>query len=233
MNARPFAAVLLGLSVAGLACSKSEVAPEAPPSAAPTQTSAPASPASEATASKAHLQKAQLGEPAPDFTLTTLDGDKFTLSDHAGKIVVLEWFNPDCPFVKQAHLEGSLKGLAKRHEGVVWVAINSNAKGKQGHDPARNRERREQFGFDYPIALDADGTVGRAYGAEHTPHMYVIDPEGKLVYRGGLDNSSGGDLEDLPEVKNYVDMAIADIAAKRAVREPETKAWGCTVKYSS
>lgn len=204
------------------ACSKGEVAPDTPTSADPGGPAAPA------------VTNAELGKPAPDFTLTTLDGETVKLSDHRGKTVVLEWFNPDCPFVNQAHLKGSLKGLAKRHasDGVVWIAINSNAEGKQGHDPDRNREGRTRFGIDYPIAFDRDGRVGRAYDAERTPQMYVVAPDGTLVYRGALDNSSGGDLEDLDEVKNYVDMAIEDIAEKRPVREPETKAWGCSVKYA-
>lgn len=212
--------VLLLSVVLLAACSKGEATAD---SAAPDTPAAPA------------LEEAELGKPAPDFTLATLDGDPVKLSDHRGKIVVLEWFNPDCPFVNQAHSSGSLKGLAKRHaaDGVVWIAVNSNAEGKQGHDPDRNRDGRTRFGIDYPIALDRDGRVGRAYDAGRTPEMMVIAADGTLVYRGALDNSSGGDLEDVDEVKNYVDMAIEDLKAKRAVREPETKAWGCSVKYGT
>ena len=208
----PLLAVLLLV-----ACSKGDVTADSP---APTGSQAP-------------LADAELGKPAPVFTLPTLDGDTVELSDHRGKIVVLEWFNPDCPFVNQDHLKGSLKGLAKRHasNGVVWIAVNSNAEGKQGHAPERNRQGRSRFGIDYPIALDRDGRVGRAYDAGRTPEMVVIAPDGTLAYRGALDNTSGGDLEDVDEVKNYVDMAIEDLKAKRAVREPETKAWGCSVKY--
>ena len=127
-----------------------------------------------------------VGDKAPAFTMPTDGGGKVSLAAHRGKVVVLEWFNPDCPFVNQAHLEGNLKGLAKKHPEVVWIAINSNAAGKQGHEPERNRAGRERFGIDYPIALDADGAVGKAYGATRTPEIYVIDPEGNLVYRGAL-----------------------------------------------
>src|SRR5690606_13798787 len=134
------------------------------------------------------MKKAVLGAEAPDFELTSLDGEKVKLSDYRGKTVVLEWFNPQCPFVKQSHTEGTLKGMAKRYrdDGVVWLAINSNKAGSQGASVEAMKEGRESFGIDYPILLDPDGTVGKAYGAKHTPHMYVIHPDGRLVYRGAL-----------------------------------------------
>ncbi|MEZ4440054.1 MAG: redoxin family protein [Polyangiaceae bacterium] len=219
-------ALLLGVS----ACATE---PQAAASDAASASPASAATATEAPPAPATLQPAALGKPAPAFELPTLDGGKVSLAAHRGKVVVLEWFNPDCPFVNQAHLEGNLKGLAKKHPEVVWIAINSNAAGKQGHEPERNRAGRERFGIDYPIALDADGAVGKAYGATRTPEIYVIDPEGNLVYRGALDSTSGGDLADQPDAKNYVEMALEDLAEKRPLREAETKAWGCSVKYGS
>jgi peroxiredoxin len=181
------------------------------------------------------LAAAELGKAAPDFALVGLDGSQVRLSEHKGKIVVLEWFNPECPFVKQSHTEGELKGMAARYkeQGVVWLAVNSNADGKQGAGADENREGKEKFAMDYPVLFDKDGKVGRAYGAERTPHMYVIDDKGVLVYRGAIDNTKGGDADDVEKVVNYVADAIADVKAGKPVRQTQTEAWGCTVKYSN
>ena len=215
------------LLVAGLACNKS-TAPE--PSTTPTATeAAPAAPSTVAPA-----EPAVLGRAAPDFTLTDLEGKSHKLSDYEGKTVVLEWFNPDCPFVRQSHTEGTLKGMADKFVGddVVWLAINSNAEGMQGHGKAANEAGRERYGIEHPILLDPNGAVGKAYGAKRTPHMYVIAPGGKLVYRGAIDNSKGGDLEDVPEVENYVAKTIELVKAGQPVDMGEVPAWGCTVKYA-
>ncbi len=140
---------------------------------------------------------AKIGEPAPAFSLPDLDGKTITLAELAGKTVVLEWFNPDCPFVKHAHGEGPLKTMAKDQtaKGVVWLAINSGAPGKQGTGAERNREAKTEWNLEHPILLDESGTVGHAYGATNTPHMFVIDPQGKLVYAGALDNAPLGSVE--------------------------------------
>ncbi|NVB41301.1 redoxin domain-containing protein [Pseudenhygromyxa sp. WMMC2535] len=140
---------------------------------------------------------AKVGEPAPAFTLPQVDGEEISLSDFAGKTVVLEWFNPDCPFVKYAHGEGPLKTMAAEQTkaGVVWLAINSGAPGKQGHGAERNREAAADWGLEHPILLDESGEVGKRYGAKTTPHMFVVDGEGKLVYAGGLDNAPLGQVE--------------------------------------
>jgi len=217
-----------GFTVAALAivaCSKPEATPQTPAasSSATTATTGPA-----ATVASG----ARLGKPAPDFTLPSLAGSEVSLASHQGKTVVLEWFNPDCPFVRQAHQEGSLDGMAAQLDDVVWLAVNSGGPGKQGASPERNRAGKDRFDIGYPILLDGDGKVGKLYGAERTPHMYVNDPSGKLVYRGAIDNSGGGDVEDVEKLVNYVSVAISDIAAKRPVRTPETEAWGCTVKYA-
>jgi peroxiredoxin len=209
------------LAVSG--CSKNEAPPE------PTSEVPPTSAAGES----ALLAKAEIGKEAPGFMLASLDGAAVTLADHKGKIVVLEWFNPGCPFVKQSHGEGQLKGMAKRYQrdGVVWLAINSNKPGSQGSEPEEMREGKESWAMSYPILLDPEGRVGKAYGAERTPHMYVIDAKGTLVYRGAIDNTRGGGAEDVAELVNYVADAIADTKDGKPVRQAETEPWGCTVKY--
>jgi hypothetical protein len=138
--------------------------------------------------------------------------------------------------VKAAHTKGSLKDAAKRHTkaGVVWLAVNSAAAGKQGAGAVANREGAKGFGMDYPILLDDTGTVGKVYGATNTPHMMVIDDKGTLVYRGAIDNSPDGEGESAPGGKlvSYVDTAIADLAAGKPIATSETKAYGCSVKYA-
>lgn len=191
----------------------------------------------------ASSSSAALGKAAPEFSLTDTDGKTVTLSSLRGKTVVLEWFNPDCPFIKHAHTKGPLKDLAKRvsNDKLVWLAINSNAKGKQGHGVERNREAKIEYGISHAILLDEAGKVGRAYGAIKTPHMFVIEPKGVLVYRGGVDNAPIGSVDaerpHLPgnakdALENYLEYALADLAAKKPLRLAETPPYGCTVKYN-
>jgi peroxiredoxin len=172
------------------------------------------------------------GAAAPDFTLPDTDGNSVTLSSLRGKIVVLEWFNPGCPFVRYAHSDGPLRDLAARHmaSGVVWLAINSGAHGKQGNGLDMNREWREKWHMEYPVLLDQSGDVGRAYGASNTPHMFVIDAKGSLVYKGALDNAPLGKVPAEGH-RIYVDDALAAVAAGRPVEVAETKPYGCSVKY--
>jgi peroxiredoxin len=207
---------------------------EPTPSAEPTTPAA--APLAAAIAEPA-AAKAKIGAPAPDFSLTDLDGKQVALSSFRGKTVVLEWFNPGCPFVKASHTKGSLVDTAARHAkaGVVWLAINSGAPGKQGHGVEANREGQQRFKLEHPVLLDESGRVGRQYAAAHTPHLYVIDKEGVLVYRGAIDNSPDGEGESPSGGKlvNYVDAALSDIAAARPVATPETEAYGCSVKYGS
>jgi peroxiredoxin len=176
-----------------------------------------------------------LGAPAPDFELSDLDGKRVKLSSLRGKTVVLEWFNPGCPFVKASHTKGSLVDTAAKlaKEGVVWLAINSGAPGKQGHGLETNREAKETFKLEHPVLLDESGRVGRAYAAARTPHLYVIDKTGVLVYRGAIDNSPDGEGESPTGGKlvNHVSAALADLGAGRPVATPETEAYGCSVKY--
>jgi peroxiredoxin len=186
---------------------------------------------------KPSVAKAAVGSPAPDFTLPDLDGHAVTLSSFKGKTVVLEWFNPGCPFVRSAHTVGSLKAAPARalSQGVVWLAINSAAPGRQGSDPEMNRKRAGEYAMAYPILLDPDGRVGHAYGATNTPHMFVVNGQGTLIYRGAIDNSPDGEGESPigGNLVNYVDEALDATKANQPVKVPETKAYGCGVKYGS
>jgi peroxiredoxin len=180
---------------------------------------------------------AEVGQAAPDFTLTDLDGKPHRLSDLKGKVVVLEWFNPGCPYVVNAHTKGSLVDLAARRtkEGVVWLAVNSGAPGKQGHGVETNRAAANAWSMAYPVLLDESGAVGRAYGATNTPHMFVVGKDGKLAYKGAIDNSPDGE-RGAPQggvLVEYVSAALEDLGAGRAVRTPQTKAYGCSVKYAT
>lgn len=172
-------------------------------------------------------------EPAPDFTLPDLDGRPVSLSSFKGKTVVLEWFNPGCPFVVYAHGEGPLKEMGKKatDAGVVWLAINSGAAGKEGAGVPANREAARNWNIGYPVLIDADGKVGKAYGAKSTPHMYVIDPAGNIAYKGALDDAPRGRAPTAGGV-NYVEKALAAVAAGTPVETPETAAYGCSVKYA-
>ena len=179
---------------------------------------------------------AEIGQPAPDFTLKDLDGKVHRLSDLKGKVVVLEWFNPGCPYVVAAHTRGSLVDAAARAAkgGVVWLAVNSAAPGKQGAGAGVNRDAARTWSMAHPILLDESGTVGKAYGATNTPHMFVIASDGKLAYAGAIDNSPDAE-RGAPQggvLVEYVTEALADLAAGRPVRTPRTKAYGCGVKYA-
>lgn len=178
------------------------------------------------------MATAALGKSAPDFKLPALGGGEHSLSQYKGKVVVLEWFNPDCPFVKAAHENGALKTAAKDNQDVVWLAINSGAPGKQGHGKETNTAGRDRYGMAHPILLDEDGKVGAAYQAQRTPQMYIVDAQGKLVYRGALDNTGSGDPQDSENYVNHLEEALKDVRAGKPVRTPETKAWGCSVKYA-
>jgi len=174
---------------------------------------------------------AAVGQAAPAFTLTDLHGAEVSLADFTGKTVVLEWFNPGCPFVKYAHGEGPLASQAAKtvSDEVVWLAVNSGAPGKEGHGLKTNRDAAAEWNMSHPVLIDEDGAVGRLYGAVTTPHMYVIDPTGTLVYRGALDNrplGKGGGTTN-----NFVALALADLAASQPVGTSDTKPYGCSVKY--
>ncbi|TVQ60079.1 MAG: thioredoxin family protein [Phycisphaerales bacterium] len=177
---------------------------------------------------------AKVGEAAPDFTLTCTDGKAHTLSDYTkdGKIVVLEWFNVGCPFVVKHHeRHRTMSTLAKdfKDKDVVWLAVVSSAPGTQGHGLELNREYKKKWEIAYPILIDEPGKVGRAYEARTTPHMYIIDKTGTLVYAGAIDNNrSATELGDV----NYVRQALKQVVAGETVTESMTRPYGCSVKYA-
>ena len=177
---------------------------------------------------------ATLGAPAPAFTLTDTAGQTVSLSDFKGKTVAIEWFNPDCPFIVAAHQGGPLETMPKEwtDKGVVWLTINSNAAGKQGHGKDRNAKAKGEYDLPRAVLLDEDGAVGKAYGAKTTPHMYLVDPAGNLVYQGGLDNAPRGDAPD-SGLQPYFADALAAVTSGQPVKVANTRAYGCSVKYGS
>ncbi len=170
---------------------------------------------------------AAVGSAAPDFTLTDTTGAEVSLSDYAGQVVVLEWLNPDCPFVKRHYSAGTMKGLATRYggQGVVWLTINST----NYMDAAANAEFKAANNLPYTILVDQSGEVGHLYGAATTPHMYVIDATGTLAYIGAIDDDPRGSSAD--SANNYVAAALDQVIAGEAVTTAETKPYGCSVKY--
>jgi peroxiredoxin len=172
-------------------------------------------------------QQARLGKLAPDFSLTDLNGKTHRLSDYlkAKKVVVLEWFNPGCPSVKKAHNKGIQTAIAKRYKdkGVVWLAINSGGPGKQGHGVAVNKAGAKRWSIGYPILPDEKGTVGRLYQAKVTPHLYVVDATGKLVYKGALDNRRE---PNTPEYVGYVEQAVIAALEGKPVATSKTRPYG-------
>jgi peroxiredoxin len=164
---------------------------------------------------------------APGFSAVDHNGKEHSLDQYRGKVVVLEWINPDCPFVQRHYREGTMKALDGRFEdqGVVWLAVNST----NYHDASRNKEWAEKYSLPYPILVDKEGTIGRLYGAKTTPHMFVVNRNGELVYSGAVDDDAGGN-KDKRDV--YVLSAIQAALAGSLPARQETKPYGCSVKYA-
>jgi hypothetical protein len=160
------------------------------------------------------------GAAAPDFTLTDTSGTSHKLSDFKGKTVVLEWVNHGCPFVVKHYVKGNMQGLQADYtsKDVVWLSICSSAEGKQGYFTAQEWQKlnAEKGGKATAILLDAEGTVGKLYGAKTTPHMYVINAEGTLVYQGAIDDKPSTEADDIPGAKNYVKAALDEVLAGQA-----------------
>ncbi len=206
MNKRNWALMAVVLMAAGTLMYTSSQAPAAP---------------------EAGSAKAEIGKQAPNFTLEDIYGKSFSLSDFKDKVVVLQWFNPGCPVIqrvdKQEIMQGTLAKYAEK--GAVWVAIDSTA----GAKAENNRVYAAKHGLSFPILMDPKGKVGKMYGATSTPHCYVIDKKGKLVYMGAIDDDPSGSKK---EATNYVADAIGAVLAGKDVETPRTKAYGCGVKYA-
>lgn len=182
------------------------------------------------------LPGAEVGEPAPEFTLMGSDGEEYSLSDFEGQFVVLEWVNHGCPFVRKFYGAGEMQRLQKEYtdQDVAWLTINTSAPGKQGHMTAEqaNESIEEYDAHPTAILLDHDGTVGRKFDARVTPHMYVIDPEGTLIYNGAIDDSPTTDPADLEDAENYVVAALTSAMNGEEVATARTRPYGCGMKYA-
>lgn len=180
---------------------------------------------------------AEPGKPAPDFSLPASDGSNVSLASFKGKYVVLEWFNPGCPFVKKFYEPGKMQSLQETYgaKGVVWLSINSSAKGKEGYTDAKEAAAlRTKWNIKAASSLlDADGKVGKLYGAKTTPHIYIINPEGNVIYAGAIDDKATTDSADIAGAKNYVSTTLDAVLATPAkpVEVASTKPYGCSVKY--
>jgi peroxiredoxin len=179
-----------------------------------------------------------VGSAAPEFSLPDAKGKTHSLSQYKGKYVVLEWFNPECPFVKKHYGDArNMQNLQKEFtdKGVVWLTIDSNAPGTQGNLSPEEAEKVTSGWKTHQTALllDTDGKVGRAYGAKNTPNMVIINPEGKIVYQGAIDSKATPNPADIPSSTNYVKSALDESLAGKPVSNPQTKPYGCSVKYKS
>ncbi|MEY2510479.1 MAG: hypothetical protein QOE26_1242 [Verrucomicrobiota bacterium] len=176
-----------------------------------------------------------VGTTAPDFSLTDSKGKTQTVSQYKGKYVVLEWFNPDCPFVKKHYGSGNMQKLQEEltAKGVVWLSIDSSAPGLEGNLSAEQAEKKiaEWKTKQTALVLDPDGKAGRSYGAKNTPHMFVINPEGKIIYEGAIDSKATPNPSDIASSTNYVKVALEESLAGKTVTNANTKPYGCSVKY--
>lgn len=177
----------------------------------------------------------KIGAPAPDFQLVDAHGKSVSLSDFRGQHVVLEWTNHLCPFVQKHYRSGNMQAhqAEAAEQGVTWLSIISSAPGKQGHVGGAEALKiaTENEASPRHILLDANGKVGRQYGAKTTPHMYVVDPQGTLIYMGGIDSVPSADQADIADATPYVRVALQQALAGEAISQPSTRPYGCSVKY--
>ena len=178
-----------------------------------------------------------VGSAAPEFSLPDANGKPHSLSEYKGKYVVLEWFNPECPFVKKHYGSSNMQKLQQEYtgKGVVWLTIDSNAPGTEGNITPEEAQKITASWKTHQTALllDPEGKAGRAYGAKNTPNMVVIDPEGKIAYEGAIDSKRTPNPADIPSSTNYVKAALDESLAGKPVSNPTTKPYGCSVKYKS
>lgn len=176
-----------------------------------------------------------VGSNAPDFSVTDSKNRPQSISQYKGKTVVLEWFNPECPFVKKHYGSGNMQKLQEEFtgKGVVWLTIDSSAPGLQGHLTAEqaNAKIAELKTKQTALLLDPEGKAGRTYGAKNTPHMFVINPEGKIIYEGAIDSKATSEPADIASSTNYVKAALDESLGGKPVSTATTKPYGCSVKY--
>jgi len=181
------------------------------------------------------LASAKVGAAAPVFTAAATTGKQMGLADFKGKVVVLEWTNHDCPYVQKHYETGNMQTLQKDslEQGVTWLTVISSAPGTQGHVSAGEADAltRKRQANPTAVLLDPTGAIGKMYGATNTPHMYVIDPAGTLVYAGAIDDKPTSRRRDVQGAHNYVRAALEAVKAGQPVKTPVTRAYGCTVKY--
>ncbi len=177
----------------------------------------------------------KVGAPAPGFSLPDSHGQTESLGKYKGKYVVLEWFNPGCPFVQKHYKSENMQALQKEFtgKGVVWLTIDSSAPGKQGNlsPEEANKQMSDWKMKSTALLLDPKGKVGHEYAATNTPHMFVIDPEGKLIYSGAIDSKPTTDPDDIKSANNYVKAALDEAMAGKPVATPTSRAYGCSIKY--
>jgi hypothetical protein len=177
----------------------------------------------------------EIGKPAPDFSAVDSNGKSVKLSDYRGKTVVLEWTNDGCPYVKKHYASNNMQTLQKEEaaKGIVWLTIISSAPGSQGYltgDEA-NKLTETRGAAPTAVVLDPEGAVGHLYDARTTPHMFIVNGEGALVYMGGIDDKATTDVEDIKSAKNYVRAALDDLAVGAPIENAVTRPYGCSVKY--
>jgi peroxiredoxin len=193
--------------------------------------------ASLALAGTSALANATVGQPAPAFTLKDASGKTVSLADFKGKHVVLEWVNPGCPFVVKHYSGGNMQATQSgaTAKGAVWLAVNSTATDARDYrEPAAMQAwMQQQKAAATATLMDADGKMGRAYGARTTPHMFIINPAGLVVYAGAIDSIASANAADIPKATNHVNAALAESLAGKPVTVASTRPYGCSVKYSS
>ncbi|MEP6811147.1 MAG: thioredoxin family protein, partial [Chthoniobacterales bacterium] len=176
----------------------------------------------------------KVGTAAPAFSLPDAKGKAHTLADSKGKYIVLEWFNPECPFVKKHYGSGNMQKLQEEFagKGVVWMSIDSSAVGKEGNlTPEQATKQMADWKMNHTtLLLDAAGKVGQEYGAKNTPHMFVINPDGNVIYEGAIDSKATPNVADLAMATNYVKTALDEAMAGKPVSNASTRPYGCSVK---
>jgi peroxiredoxin len=180
---------------------------------------------------------AEINQAAPAFTGIGAHGKPISLADYKGKTVVLEWTNHDCPFVKKHYESGNIQRLQKEaaDKGIVWLQVISSAPGEQGHVEGATALKVNDYRDAKPAGtvLDAKGTIGKLYGAQTTPHIFIVDAQGKLVYKGGIDSIPSTNPTDIGRAEPYVANALKAIASGQAIAQASTRPYGCSVKYGS